>query len=239
VPAGETDVAVPLHANDVEGSAELLLHGAGQTLRVVVRAVPDGWFAVDRVRVPAGAVFPLAFAFDRARGWPRDVAVEIGHTGRLDLLGDAIRRVDGQSTVGRFLVRAASAGTTQVTLRTDGLSDRVVAVEVVAPDVTLGGGALRLGGLDPTRGGVLRLELPEHARFDSLAPPAHAGSVIVEGIGTRAVTLRFEADPGRPETLEFPVALSGLAPGDRVHVLDGLHNDLGSDLVTWYELTVE
>jgi len=239
VPAGETDVSVPLHANDVEGSAELLLHGAGQTLRVVVRTVPDGWFAVDRIRVPLGAAFPVAFAFDRARGWPRDVGVEVGHTGRLDLLGSAARRVDGRSTVGRFLLRAAGAGTTQVTLRTDGLPDRVVHVDVVAPDVTLGGGVLRVGGLDPTRGGMLRLELPEHARFDSLALPAHAGDVIVEGVDTRAVTLRLEADPGRPETLEFPVVLSGLAPGDRVHVLDGLHNDLGRELVTWYRLPVE
>ncbi len=239
IPAGESQVVVPLQLNDVEGTAELTLRGAGQTLRITVRAVNDQWLAVRRIRVPVGAVVPIGFRFARDRVSDRAVSVEIGNTGLIDLQGDATKSIDRDATVGHFLVRAAAPGLTQAVLHAAGLPNRTVEIEVVDPDVSIAAGTLHLSRLDPTRGGLLRLDVAEGVTIASLGLPENAGDVLVEGVGSNTVTIRFEPDPNRPVRLDFPIRIEGLGPNGRVQVLDTLHNSPEDGILTYYQVSVE
>jgi hypothetical protein len=241
IAAGETYTSLPVHLNDVAGTATLTLRAGEQTVRAFLASRTQEWRSLAEVRVPLGAVAPIPYVLAFGERTARDVTLAIPDAAGLALAeSDPIDRIRAGRRAWFFLVRGDALGTTTVELNSPGLPPLAVPVEVVPATLRLENGQLNLTGLDGTREGEIRLWVPEGAVIERLDLPADADDYLdLTGVGTREVTLRFTPSADLPASLTLPIAFGGATNEDlELGVLDTMHVPEGEKAIVGYHIAV-
>jgi len=208
IPAGAEEVELPLPAPEIAGEARVLLTTPDDTVSVALRFRAQAWSSIARVRIPVGAVAPVPFLLAAPERTDRPVAAEDCDAALLAPAAAGPATVRAGERAWFVPLRGLAAGSTTVTLTSPGLEPLRVPVDVVAPDIVVADGRLRLLGLDMAGDGTVRLAVPDGMTITALESPAEAADFLaVEGIGTSAVTLQFTPSPDIPESLSLPIGI--------------------------------
>jgi len=218
---GVAESELLLQFSNSAGMARLLLTAGEEVFEVVVVAREQVWESAA-LRIPLGTVAALPAILRWPETDSRSVHAVPDPAGLVTLdENEPELRIEPGELAWFFRVRAERLGMTSVRLESAGLPPLVVAVEVVAPEVSIEAGELRLMSLPAAAEGAVELWAPAGAKITGLDLPASvADSVSVTGVGTDRVVLTFMPSPDMPTELAFPIRFEG--EPEEIGVLDGL-----------------